>query len=195
MAALDEFFRTSVMTTLTIYAVLGIVVIAAVILAVRAFLRAYLKYHGMRVVTCPETERYAAVEMDAPHAALTCLLGPSQLRLSSCSRWPERQDCPQDCIWQIDVSPIGCRLRDIVTGWYVGKECVFCHRLFEQIHWLEYQPALLSPDGRIVEWDTIRPEAIPDALVTHKPVCSQCKFLEGFRKEHPELVTERPWAR
>jgi len=195
MAPIDEFFRTSIMTMITVYAVLGIAVIVAIILAVRTFLRTYLNYHGMRVVTCPETEHYAAVEVDASHAALTCLLGTSQLRLDSCSRWPERQNCPQDCIWQIDVSPIGCRLRDIVTGWYLGKECAFCHRPFEHIHWLEYEPALLSPEGRILEWHTIPPETIPDVLLTHKPVCSQCKFVEGFRKEHPELVTERPWRR
>ena len=195
VTAVDELFRRSLATLLTAYSLVAIAVAVAVGFAVRAFLRTYVHYRGTRVVTCPETEQYAAVEVDSPHAAVTCLWGASQLRLQSCSRWPERQGCPQDCIWQIDLSPIGCRLRDLLEGWYLGKPCAFCGRVFERIQWLESKPALLSPTGSIIEWSAILPEAIPQALLTHKPVCAQCKTVETFREEHPDLVTERPWHR
>jgi hypothetical protein len=194
MAAVDEFFRTTITALYTLYALAGIAVIVGIVFAVRAFLRTYLNYHGTRIVTCPETEKFVAVEVDAPHAAVTRLFGTPDLRLENCTRWPERQNCPQDCILQIDLSPIGCSLRAMLNGWYKGKECAFCRRTFEDIHWVE-KPALLSPEGAIIEWSAILPEAIPDALTTHKPVCSQCKIVETFRTEHPELVTDRPWKR
>lgn len=194
MAAVDEFFRTSITALYTLYALAGTAVIVGVVLAVRAFLRTYMNYRGTRIVTCPETEKFAAVEVDAPHAAVTRLVGRPELRLADCTRWPERQNCPQDCILQIDLSPIGCSLRAMLNGWYKGKECAFCRRIFEEIHWIE-KPALLSPTGSIIEWNAILPEVILDALATYKPVCSQCKVVETFRKDHPEQVTERPWKR
>ena len=157
MAAVDEFFRNTITALYTLYALAGIAVLVGVTLAVRAFLRTYLNYHGTRIVTCPETE------------------------------W---QDCPQDCILQIDLSPIGCSLRAILNGWYKGKECAFCHRTFEDIHWIE-KPALLSSTAAIIEWNAILPEAIPRAFSTHRPVCSQCKIVEVSRRDHPELVTDR----
>ena len=40
------------------------------------------------------------------------------------------------------------------------------------------RPALLSPEGNIVECEAVRPEAIPDVLYTHKPVCWDCKGTE-----------------
>jgi hypothetical protein len=194
MAAVDEFFRTTITALYTLYALAGIAVLIGIVLAVRAFLRTYLNYHGTRIVTCPETEKFVAVEVDAPRAALSRLFGTPELRLEDCTRWPERQNCPQDCILQIDVSPIGCSLRAMLNGWYQGKECAFCHRTFEHIHWTE-KPALLSPTGAIIEWNAILPEGIPLAFATHKPVCPQCKIIETFRTDHPELVTDRPWKR
>jgi hypothetical protein len=194
MAAVDEFFRTTITALYTLYALAGIAVLVGVVLAVRALLRTYLNYHGTRIVTCPETEKFVAVEVDAPRAALSRLFGTPELRLEDCTRWPERQNCAQDCILQIDLSPIGCSLRAMLNGWYQGKECVFCHRTFEHIHWTE-KPALLSPTGAIIEWNAILPEGIPLAFATHKPVCPQCKIIETFRTDHPELVTDRPWKR
>jgi len=194
MAAVDEFFRTTITALYTLYALAGIAVVVGIVFAVRAFLRTYLNYHGTRIVTCPETEKLVAIDVDAPHAAVSRLFGTPDLRLEDCSRWPERQNCPQDCILQIDLSPIGCSLRAMLNGWYKGKQCAFCHRTFEEIHWIE-KPALLSPSGAIVEWNAILPEAIPEAFATYKPVCAQCKIVETFRTDHPELVTDRPWKR
>ena len=61
-------------------------------------LRAYRNFRGTRVVTCPETRRPVAVELDAKHAAVTGVTGEADLRLQACSRWPERQDCGQECL-------------------------------------------------------------------------------------------------
>jgi hypothetical protein len=191
ITALDDLFRRYVLTLLTLYLVVAVAVGVGLAFLIQALVRAYLRYRGKRVVTCPETEQYAAVHVDAMHAAVTSLSGVPELRLTSCSRWPEREGCPQDCRWQIDLSPFGCRLRDLVTYWYMRRQCVYCGRAFGPIHWFEHQPALLSPDGRILELSSIRPEAVPDTLLTHKAVCWDCNMVEGFRAEHADLIVDR----
>jgi hypothetical protein len=55
-------------------------------------------FRGTRSVNCPETHSPVAVRFDALRAAFTSLSGKPNLRLESCSRWPVRADCGQDCI-------------------------------------------------------------------------------------------------
>lgn len=193
LTAFDDLFRRYLTTIITIYVVVGVVVLAALALAIVAFVRAYVRYRGKRVITCPETHCPEAVELDASLAAVSSLLKGPELHLTSCTRWPERQDCPQDCIREIELSPIGCRLRAILDDWYKGKQCVYCRRTFNEIHWFDHKPALQSPEGEIQEWETVPPQRIPDVLGTHQPVCWDCKVVENFRAEHADLVTTRPW--
>ena len=91
------------------FLVVAAVVVLASIVAWR-LLGAWWKYKGRRVVTCPENERPAGVTVDARHAAATGLAKPPQLRLESCSRWPEKAGCGQQCLSQIEASP--------KTAWY-----------------------------------------------------------------------------
>ncbi len=195
LAALDLLFQRYVTTLVTIYLLVGVVVLAAAVFAAVVFAKRYLKYRGKRVITCPETHCHEAVELDASLAALSSILEGEELHLTCCTRWPERQDCAQDCVREIELSPIGCRLRELLDNWYKGKECAYCHRIFNEIHWFDHKPALQTPEDNIVEWNTIPAEEIPDLLLTHQPVCWNCKIIENFRTEHPELVTARPWNR
>lgn len=192
LTALDQLFQRYVTALVTIYLVVGIVAVAAVALAVVAFAKRYVRYGGKRIITCPETDCHEVVELDAPLAAMSSLLDGAELRLTCCSRWPERQDCGQQCIHEIEVSPIGCRLRALLDNWYKGKACLYCQRVFDEIHWFDHKPALQSPEGNILEWESVPAEDIPDLLKTHQPVCWNCKIVEKFRTEHPELVTARP---
>lgn len=193
LTAFDALFRKYLATLLTIYVVIGIVVLSALALAIVAFVRAYVRYRGKRVITCPETHCREAVELDASLAAVSSLLHRPELHLTKCTRWPERQDCAQDCIREIELSPIGCQLRAMLDLWYKGKQCIHCHRAFDEIRWFDHQPALESPEGEIKEWETIPPQTIPDVLATYQPVCWDCKVVEKFRAEHADLVTDRPW--
>jgi len=195
LTVLDDLFRNSTGPMLAVYLVVTAAIAAGIVYTVRSLVRVYMKYRGTRIVTCPETQQHAAVKVNAGHAAATCLFGDPEVRLESCSRWPERRRCPQDCILELESTPDGCRLRNMLANWYAGKPCAFCHRTFEQIYWLDPKPALLSPEGKVVEWEAIHPESIPDALGTHQPVCTECKVVEPFRAEHTDLVTERPWKR
>jgi hypothetical protein len=175
------------------YLFAAIVAFAFVCVVATYALRAYIRFRGKRLVTCPETKKVVAVEVEATHAAMTIGQGIPELRLKSCTRWPERQDCGQECVEQIELAPEDCLIRNILTSWYKGKACAYCHMRFGQIHLTDHKPALLNADRRIVEWGEIPPEKIPEALATHLPVCWNCGVAESFRLEHPELVTDRPW--
>lgn len=152
---------------------------------------AYLKFTGTRVVVCPETRQHVAVEVDARHAAATAAYGQPQLKLHQCTRWPERADCDQDCIWQIERAPEDCLVRKMLTDWYAEKACALCARPIGEIHWADHKPALMSLEHRAVRWSDVAPEKLPDVLTTHLPLCWNCYIVETFRNEHPDLVVER----
>ncbi len=158
----------------------------------RRLAKAWLVYRGTRIVVCPENREMVALEVDARHAALTAPQGRAQLRIEQCSRWPERKECGQECLGQIESAPEACLLRSILGDWYQGKSCAFCGRTFGPIQWHDHKPALLAPDGALVEWSAFRPEQVIEVLARHRPVCWDCRVAEGFRREHPQLVTDRP---
>jgi hypothetical protein len=175
-----------------------LLVIAVLALAVGLFvfrsipgLRAYFAYRGKRLITCPETHKAAAVDVAASEAAFGAFLSEPTLRLKECSRWPERQDCGQECLQQIEVDPENCLVWNIVSEWYEGKKCVFCHKTFSTLRHLDHAPALLDPDHHTIEWRELRPEQLPEVLSTHRPVCWNCHVAETLRRLHPELVVDR----
>lgn len=178
----------------------GTILLAVILLALAVGLfliraipgaRAYFGYRGKRIIVCPETHQPAAVDVDAGQAALGAFLAEPTLRLEECSRWPERQDCGQDCLQQLEVNPENCLVWNIVSKWYAGKKCVYCHKTFGKLHHLDHAPALLSPDHKTVEWKDVRPEQLPEVFATHRPVCWNCHVAATFRRVHPELVTDR----
>ncbi len=61
----------------------------------------YRLRRGLRRVTCPETKKRAAVEIDALHCAATSLTGTEYMRLTDCSRWPEKKHCGQECVYEL----------------------------------------------------------------------------------------------
>jgi len=155
--------------------------------------RAYSRTRGKRLVTCPETHCTAAVELDAKAAALKAFRGGTYLCLQDCSRWPESKDCAQECLPQIESLGQGCLVRNIVVGWYTGKACVFCHKPVDNAaDWTGHLPALLTPDSTTVTWGDVPPEKLPEVFQTYQPVCWSCHIAETFRREHPELVIDRP---
>jgi len=181
--------------TIPLFVALVVVVLAVGLFAFRAIpgIRAYFNYRGKRLITCPETHKSEAVDVAAGEAAVGAFLAEPTLRLKECSRWPERKDCGQECLQQIEIGPENCLVWNIVSQWYDGKNCAFCHKPIGSLHHLDHAPALLGPDSRTAEWREFRPEQLPDIFATHKPVCWNCHVTETFRRLHPELVTNRPF--
>lgn len=179
-------------TVLTI--IIAVLVLAAGLFVLRAMpaVSAYFNFRGKRLVTCPETHKPEAVDVAAAEAGLGAFFNEPTLRLKECSRWPERQDCGQDCLQQVEADVQGCLVWNIVGNWYEGKSCVFCRKPIGPLHQWDHAPALLGPDFKTCEWNVVRPEQLPEIFSTHQPVCWSCHLAETFRRLHPELVTDRP---
>jgi len=180
-------------SVLTISIVVLVLAVGLVIFRAIPGFRAYFKFRGERLVTCPETHKAAAVGVGAGEAALGAFLKEPTLRLVECSRWPERANCGQECLQQIEVDPEHCLVWNLVAQWYEGKNCVFCRKPIGALHHLDHAPALLGPDGQTAEWKQVQPEQLPEIFETHRPVCWSCHVTETFRRLHPELVTDRSY--
>lgn len=152
---------------------------------------AWVRYRGNRLITCPENRRPAGVKVDAGHAAVTSLGRRLDLRLSSCSRWPEKADCGQECLRQVEASPADCLVRNILAKWFEGKVCAVCGRPAGEIHQAGSQPALLMDHKTTVEWKQIPVDKLLDTLAVSEPVCFGCHMANTLVREHPELVVDR----
>jgi len=179
--------------TVTALIVLAVVVLAVGLFVFRAIpgVRTYFKYRGERLITCPESHTPEAVEVAAGEAAAGEFLTEPTLHLKQCSRWPERQNCGQECLKQIEIDAQGCLVWNIVSKWYEGKNCVYCHKPISPLHHLDHAPALLAPNFKTIEWNQLRPEQLPEVFATHRPVCWNCHIAQNFRHVHPELVVDR----
>lgn len=151
----------------------------------------YLKFRGKRLVTCPETKQAAAVEVAASGVAIRAVAGVPHLRLSDCSRWPERENCGQDCLSQVEADPEKCLVWNIVNSWYAGKTCVYCNKPFGKINWHDHRPALLDANRKSVQWTDVPPARLPEVFASHWPVCWDCHIAESFRREHSDMVVDR----
>ena len=58
----------------------------------------YVQFRGKRQVLCPETGGFATIRIDALHAAVSSPVDDPELHVTDCSRWPERQECGQECV-------------------------------------------------------------------------------------------------
>ncbi len=174
--------------------IVGTLIVAGLALLIGRFAWAYFRLRGTRVVTCPETHQQAAVEIDPIKAASGAVMSHARFRLEACSHWPQKAGCGQACLSQIEAAPIDCLVRTVLTNWYQGKACAICHRAAGEIDWYDRRPALLSPDGQLLLWEEVRAEHLDDILGSHKPICFDCYVAETFRKNHPELVLDNPYA-
>ena len=170
---------------------LAALVVVAIMFGVRYFVRTSQRFGGERVIICPETGKQAMVEVDARHAALTNLIGQTDLQLEHCSRWPIKQDCGQDCLLQFDVAPDECLVRSVLEKWYRAKTCAFCERPFDEVHMIDHKPALLNPEGVTVGWTEIPLAGVNEAMASCKPVCWNCHIAQTFHRQHVDLVVER----
>ena len=84
-------------------------VVLAVLVALAAGIwrvKTWLALRGERVVTCPDNQKHAGVQVVVRRAG-------AQLCLRSCSRWPEKAGCGQECLRQIEAAPADCLVRTI----------------------------------------------------------------------------------
>lgn len=170
----------------------ALVLAAAAFFFLFGFISTYLRYRRTFLITCPENFQPAAVKLDALDAGRwAALSGEAAFHLKACTRWPEMAACGQECLSQVETSPETCAVKNIVTAWYDGKNCCYCKSPIGKIVWHERPPAVLTADGRTIEWKDIAPQDLPRVFRSDQPVCWHCHIVESFRKDHPELVIER----
>jgi len=157
-----------------------------------ALFRTWFAWRQRRLITCPENEKPAAVRVAALGATLSAAGGHPSLRLSECSRWPEKKDCGQECLHQIEKGPAECLVRTLVARWYEDKSCACCGKPIRDVAWADQRPGLRAPDGAYLAWPDVPPEALPELFKTHAPVCWNCLVVQKVAREHPDEVTLRP---
>jgi hypothetical protein len=176
----------------TVVLILAAAFLISCVPALLLLLAARRRFAGERVITCPETGGTEVVQVDAGRAASTSLAGQAELRLSACTRWPERRDCGQACLAEIAATPDGCLVRERLESWYTGARCCLCGNWFEQIQWFDRKPGLRSPDGRALSWEDVKAAELPGTLATHRPLCFNCLVAETFRQRFPDRVLDDP---
>lgn len=178
-----------------VYLLIALLVIAGAFL-IRRFRIGFhqlRKYWGKMLVTCPENQKTAAVDVAKGEVAVSAMLGHPHLELSSCTRWPEKEDCAQDCLSQIEQDSEGHRWWTVASRWFAGKKCVYCGQVIGPPRHFDHQGALRTADRTTTEWDQVPPEQLPEVLSKADPVCWNCHVTETFRRKRAELVVERPW--
>lgn len=188
---LESGLRERKVVTMSVSTLALIVTAAVVAFAAYRLIGAWVRYRGARVITCPENMRPAGVHLDVRHAAVTALGLSPDLRLSDCSRWPEKRNCGQECLREVENSPEDCLVRNILVRWYAGKKCALCGKPIGAIGAAEAKPGLLTADRVTKDWGEIAPECLGETLERARPVCCSCHAATSFARLHPELITDR----
>jgi hypothetical protein len=58
----------------------------------------YRRYRGSKTVICPDTGAIVEVEAKALRASLWSAFGVQKARVKSCSLWPRRKGCEEECL-------------------------------------------------------------------------------------------------
>jgi hypothetical protein len=179
------------------YLVIGLVVIVVAFVIRRLIATADAwKFHGTMLVTCPENHKAAAVKPSLVRAVAGEFIKHPDLELTSCSRWPERLDCDQTCLFQVEQGPDQHRVWDIATKWFEGKKCAMCSKPIEAVSHLDHAPALMTiADRKTVEWRDLPAEQLPEAFAKCLPLCWSCHMTETFLRKFPDRAVIRPYHR
>jgi hypothetical protein len=159
------------------------IIVTCFALAALTFAIAALRYRGKRIVVCPETQQPVCTQVDAMQAAA------GRFVITTCSRWPEHAGCDQACAPSIAAWPQETLVTGIVTRWYATHACILCGKHVDGLGGA-IVPALRVGDA-MRPWSDVPAEELPALLSSAVAVCASCELAESFRRDHPELVTDR----
>ncbi|HYH00288.1 MAG TPA: hypothetical protein VD837_14235 [Terriglobales bacterium] len=154
--------------------VFGAVVAAFAVLAI------YHRQHRRPLITCPETLKPARIEVDRRHELYTLMRGIKETRLKSCTRWPERADCDQDCVVQVEAGP--AVIERILGKWYDKRNCAICAMPLVQYDYQRGRAAALNRDGTFLELRDMNWNEFPMSLKDLEPICWKCHEKELIRR-------------
>jgi hypothetical protein len=166
-------------------------VVAVAALVVWRVSSVWWRSRGKRVVTCPDNNNSAGVSVDSVHAAITGLARLPELRLETCTRWPEKAGCGQACLSEIRSAGSACLVQTVVADWYRGRACAICTEPIGKLDWVSAPPAVSVAGGESVEWSAIPADKLHETLAAALPVCFACHTAMRMVKEHPDMVIDR----
>jgi hypothetical protein len=152
-------------------------------LPVALSLQSYYQNRGRQSALCPDSGEPADIEVDSEYAFWTALRGQEHSRLKSCSRWPEKGDCGQECLAQIDPSPEN--VNRLLSKWYEGKSCAICERSLFPSDWRRSRLALLNEQHKLFELRHMHLENLQVTLQHMRPLCWNCHQEERARQTAP----------
>ncbi len=143
-------------------------------------LEAYYKNRGRQSAICPENGQPVDIELDSEYAFWTSWRGQEHTRLKSCTRWPHKGDCGQECLPQVDPSPEN--VERLMLGWYKDKTCGICARAITPSDWRRSRLALLDERHKLVELRQLNLVELQSALEHMRPLCWTCHQEERVRQ-------------
>jgi hypothetical protein len=146
----------------------------------------YYKNRGRQSVTCPDSHQPSDVEVDRKFAFWTALRGQQHTRLQSCSRWPEKGNCGQECLAQLDPSPEN--VDRLLTKWYDGKSCAICARGLTSADWRQGRLAMLNQEQKLIELREMTLDRFASMLENMRPLCWRCHQEEHDRQAAPPAI-------
>jgi hypothetical protein len=164
--------------------IIGAILLVA--LPVGLSLQSYFRNRGRRTVICPENHELVTVELDNKYAFATALRGAEHDRLQSCTRWPHKGDCGQECLMQVNPSPEN--LERLLQKWYQGKSCAICTHPLTPADWRRSRLALLNENQKLFELRHMHLDEVPSALDKMKPLCWNCHQEERARQAQPARI-------
>ena len=154
--------------------------------------RTWARYHGTRVILCPEAREPAAVRVDFGRAALAAIWGYSNVELASCSQWPARRGCAQNCVKQLRSPNAETDPKALAKRFFAHRACALCGHAIYPLSALTLQPGFMNPVTRTVDtWDGLPAEQLPQAFASWRPLCMSCTLAEQTRQRIPDRVTDR----
>jgi len=176
--------------TTTLY--IGLILLAVLLVYLVIAVRTWSRVRGTRLVVCPETQRPVAVRIDVGLAMASAVWEAADLRVTSCSRWPDRQDCDQPCVHEIETHPKDTQPRAIAARFFSSQRCAICSRPIDPFSRMTLQPGFMDPATRHVKtWADLPPEDLPRAIAGWRPLCSNCTQAESCRQTSVTRVTDR----
>ena len=155
-------------------------------LPVALSLQTYFQNRGRQSAICPENGQPVDVEVDNKYGFWTALRGQEHSRLKSCTRWPEKGDCGQECLAQVDPSPEN--VERLMLGWYRGKACTICARSITPSDWRRGRLAWLDAQHKLVELRQVDLKQLQLAMQAMRPLCWICHQEERVRQAVPTRI-------
>jgi len=155
-------------------------------LPVALSLQNYYANRGRQAVTCPDSGQKADVEVDRKFAFWAALRGQEHSRLESCSRWPEKGDCGQECLAQLEPSPEN--VDRLLRKWYEGKSCAICTHALTPSDWRRSRLAVLNQEHQLFELRQMQLDQLQGTLENMRPLCWSCHQEERARQAVPAPI-------